>query len=145
MIERYYPRIAQALGPIDAICACDPPHARGGTGSWWMNLVNLLGLVYVRHKAIEIYLALRGEELVHVGIDDGGDVCEVIPMPLEQVSSASTAVRNEYQHAVSFSIGGENRKYNTRVGLWAQETPPQIIPWLKQMEGEVVAAIASRS
>ncbi len=145
MIEQHFPVVAQALGQVEAVCSCHPAHAQGGTGSWWMNILNLIGIVKVRYKAVVVYLALRGNELVHLGVDDDGEVCDTLVMPLEQISGASASPKGEYEHQLAFSFDGTARSYTTCAYLFGQETPAEIQGQVKQMEEHIVAVVGARA
>ena len=59
----HFNHVFAAVGPLEAVCHCEPPGARGGSGlPWYHTILNLLGIVKVTRAEAEVFLGLAQVE-----------------------------------------------------------------------------------
>jgi hypothetical protein len=144
-VEHFH-HVFAAVGQLDAVCCCEPPGARGGSGlPWYHSLLNLIGLVKVRRAEAQVFLGLAQGHLVYVAFNDDGEAVAKAHVPLANVSGGKVAPKGEWSHAVSFTIEGKAHDHVTCAYLFGTSTPPELQGRLKQMEQAIVDAIASRA
>lgn len=142
----HFAHVFAATGPLDAVCYCEPPGARGGSGlPWYMSLLNLIGIVKVRRAEAQVFLGLRQGNLVYAAFDDDGHANTAV-IPFGNVGGAQVAPKNEWSHHVSFVVDGKTHSYVTCAYLFGAPdgTPPEAVEHVKQMERTIIGAIATR-
>ncbi len=141
----HFDHVFAAVGKLDAVCCCEPPGARGGSGlPWYHSLLNLLGIVKVRRAETEIFLGLSGADLVYAAFNDDGEAVAQARIPLAQIAGGQVGPKGEWSHTVAFTVEGKPHSYVTCGYLFGAATPPEHQAQVAAMERAIVDAIAAR-
>ena len=145
-IQDVYGHIFQITGPLDAICACEPPAANGRSGlPWYHSLLNLLGIVKVSRAEAAVYLGLSKGNLIYLALDDDGQPIANQAMPLTAISGATVKLRDEWTTDIAFTYEGTRRTIAACGFLFGAQTPPELIPTLKQNADAIVRTLAKHA
>jgi hypothetical protein len=143
----HFNHVFTAVGPLEAVCCCEPPGARGGSGlPWYHTILNLLGIVKVTRAEAEVFLGLAQGNLVYVAFNDDGEVVSKATIPLSSITGGQVSPKGEWSHSVSFVADGNTHNHVTCGYLFGASggTPAESQSRIKQMEEAIVNAIASR-
>ncbi len=145
-LQDVYGHVFKITGPLDAICACEPPGANGRSGlPWYHSLLNLLGIVKVARAEAAVFIGLSDGALVYVAFDDDGKSVAHQTMPLAAISGASAKPRDEWTTDIAFNFDGTRRTFAVCGFVFGMQTPPELIPVLKQQADTIVRNLVTRT
>jgi len=145
-LQDVYGHVFKITGPLDAICACEPPGANGRSGlPWYHSLLNLLGIVKVARAEAAVFIGLSEGALVYVAFDDDGKSVAHQTMPLAAISGASAKARDEWTTDIAFDFDGTRRTFAVCGFVFGMQTPPELIPVLKQQADTIVRNLVTRT
>lgn len=145
-IQDVYGHVFTITGPLDAICACEPPGANGRSDlPWYHSLLNLLGIVKVARAESAVFLGLKPGHLVYVALNDEGEALVNQAIPFAAISGATVKARDEWTTEVGFTVDGKRLNFAACGFVFGAQTPPELIATCKQLTGTIVQAIAARA